>query len=227
MYSVKSAFIIVLLTGISFLLPIILMLDYTDELDFIISILKIREKKAKSFIKSPYRFYKFFRPKVKYIDKKSFNKAIESALFYLHELCKKSKCDISYECYVKYISDICKYLDLYIKRAKLDNDTKLSDDEYRDYISAYTRRRVLDSILLEASDISVLKDHEKEFIRFLYSLKPKSYSPITKKDYDNYPNYDKILNSRDDSDESHFVYNILLLEKKVCGEESRILLGCN
>ncbi len=204
------------------------LLNFTDDFNFVVSILKIREKKAKAFMKSPYRFYKFFRPKEKYINKYSFDNAIQSALFWLYTLCESSKNNISYECHIKYISNICKYVDAYIKRAKLDNSTKQSDDEYREYISAWTRTQVFLTIYTfwEELDPRIWKEHKKEFIRFLYSLKPKSYSPITKDDYDNFYNH-KISKLRDNNIEADFIYKILLFENTICGEESRILLGCN
>ncbi len=185
------------------------------------------KRKAKIFIRSPYKFYKYIKPKRKYIHEESFNRVIKNALLYLHFLCKSSKSNVSYECYTKYVSDLCKYIDLHIEKAKLYDHPLQSDNEYREYITAHVRRKVIFCIYLERSHLSVWKDHENEFIHFLYSLKPKSCMPITKKDYLYY--YDnewhKHYKRSGDYDDFDFVWNLLSIEKFLCGEESRILLA--
>ena len=131
----------------------------------------------------------------------------------------------AYKYYIKYISDICKYVDSYIESAKLDNDTKQSDNEYREYISAYTRSEVLSAILLELPNVFTWKEGQEEFLKFLYSLKPKSCSPITEEDYDNYNDDDKYFSLRDNSNDFDFIRRILLFEDKMFGKESRLLLN--
>lgn len=192
----------------------------------ILSILGFYRRKASILIQSPYRLYKFLKPNKKYIDKYSFDDVIRSALFYLYKLCENSKSNVSYECYINYISNICKYIDSYIKSAKLDNDRKQSDDEYREYISAYTRGEMLKDIWLELPNVFTWKEDQEEFIKFLYSLKPKSYSPITEEDYDDFHNNDSLkLRDNSDADEANFIYRILLFENKMFGKESRLLFN--
>lgn len=180
--------------------------------------------KARKLIRSPYELYKFLKPNKKYIDKYSFDDVIRSALFYLYELHLNHKNVTAYEYYIKYISDICKYVDSYIESAKLDNDTKQSDDEYREYISAYTRAEMLRFIWLELPNVFTWKEGQEEFLKFLYSLKPRSCSPITEEDYDNYNDDDKWLSLRDNSNDFNFIHRILLFENKMFGKESRLLL---
>ena len=85
-------------------------------------------------------------------------------------------------------------------------------------ISVCTRVQVLKNIWLEFPNVFILKGNQERFIKFLYSLKPKSCSSITQEDYD------KMFLFRANGKESLFVYNLLSFENEICGKESRLLL---
>lgn len=216
---------IIMLASIVFAILIaIFVVWFITDTDTVVSIFGFYKKKAKIFIRSPYKFYKYTKPKRKYIHEESFDCVIKKSLLYLHFLCESSKSNVSYECYTKYVSDLCKYIDLHIEKAKLCDHPEQSDNEYREYILMHVRSKVIFCIYLERSHLSVWKDHENEFIHFLYSLKPKSCMPITKKDYLSYYDDEWHKHFKRSSDDFDFVWTLLSIEKSLCGPFSRALI---
>lgn len=228
---IERTFIIMSFVGLLVSLVVMILIAvfviwFIIDTDTVVSIFGLYKRKAKIFIRSPYKFYKYVKPKGKYIHEESFDRVIKKSLLYLYSLCESSKFNVSYECFTKYVSDLCRYIDSYIEKAKLCDHPGQSDNEYRESIIVHTRSKVIFRIYLEQSYISVWKDHENEFIHFLYSLKPKSCMPITMEDYlyyydDGWNMHYKNKRSGDDSD---FVCRLLFIEKSLCGPFSRVLI---
>lgn len=183
------------------------------------SLLKIRERKARSFLKSPYKFYKFFKPKCK--DSFDFDSQISDAVNYLEKYALN--CSFSYDDFTKYVANILKYVKAYIAMSKTDASTKT-----KDISGAY--RDLLYQLYIHSSFLKTeLKDHSEDVVFFLYSLKPQSYLQVTKNDYKAF--YSKDINWFDYARDKRVsileasTINFLLgIEKDLCGKKSRLLI---
>lgn len=180
------------------------------------------KKKCLQFIQSPYKFYKYFKPFKEDSYKVTFSEGIEDSLFYLHNLCKSLKAAVSYECFTKYIYDICKYIDLHIEK------NKYIEDEKKEHVSSYVRLKVIQNLYIKSSEVLILKGHESDFVKFLYSLRPKHCMSITEKDYQYFKNHlclkKSSKNSKEQNDEIDFLTKLLFVEKALCGKKSRLLI---
>ncbi len=182
------------------------------------SLLKIRERKARSFLKSPYKFYKFLKPKCK--DSFDFDSQISDAVNYLEKYTLNYS--LSYEDFTKYVANIMKYVKAHITMSKTNASTKTKaiSEAYGD---------LLHQLYIHSSFIKTeLKDHSEDIVSFLYSLKPQSYLQVTKNDYKAF--YSKDINwvdyARDTRSHKEAVaINYLLgIEKDLCGKKSRLLI---
>ena len=192
-----------------------LFFDATDGFDFIQYVLKIKERKVRTFFKSPYKFYKFLKPKCK--DSFDFDSKISDAVHYLEEYALNYS--LSYEDFTKYVTNIMKYVNMHIKMNKADESTKTkaTSGAYRD---------LLCQLYNHSSFLKIkLKDHSEDLVIFLYNLKPQSYLQVTKKDYKVFyskdTNYAKNTRSHKEAVAISFLLGI---EKDLCGKKSRLLI---
>ena len=201
----------------------IFLIDATDEFAFIQYLLRIRERKAKSFLKSPYKFYKNFKP-AKELNKSSFVNSIQEAIYCLDAYASNKKYFLSYENFINYVSNITKCVNIYVSVSNVDEITKAKaiSESYKCLL-----QELLTADFLKAG----FKDHNKDVVIFLNSLKPSTYFPITKKDYKIfYSKGSELVNGVDflrkerTNTEAVAVYWILKIEKNLCGKDSRLLI---
>lgn len=194
--------------------------DMLDGFSFLISILKINERKFKAFLKSPYRLYKFFKP-VGELYERSFANPILEAICCLDEYASNKKCFLSYEDFTNYVTNIMKCINTYVLASNVDETTKAEavSESYKRLL-----RELSTAHFLKAG----FKDHNEDVVIFLDSLKPPTDSPITKKDYKIFYSKDSewvdfLRKTRTDA-EAIAVYWILKIEENLCGKDSRLLI---
>lgn len=204
---------IICLTSACFILlvifSVIFSLNAIDDFIFIQPLLKIRERKVRSFLKSPYKFYKNFKP-AKELNKSSFVNSIQEAIYCLDAYASNKKYFLSYENFINYVSNIMKCVNIYVSASNVDEITKAEtiSESYKCLL-----HELLITDFLEAG----FKDHNKDVVIFLNSLKPSTNFPITKKDY-------KIFYSKGSELVDWAVYWILKIEENLCGKDSRLLI---